>query len=86
MPNVFLKAYYSEMTDGSHTVRFLCGTDEEHARAVKAINADDNVVICFSQYVCSVDVDNLLYKPCLVKGEDKLKALGAHGLYEDDDD
>ena len=86
MPIVILKAYYSEMTDGSHTVRFLWGSEEEHAKLVKEVNADDRVEICLSQYVCAVDVDDLLYAPQPVKGVDKLKAAIAHGLHEDDDD
>lgn len=86
MPIVVLKAYYSELIDGSHTVRFLCGSEKEHARLVKEICGDDHVEICLSQYICSVDGDNLLYPPCPVKGEDKLKARVAHGLHEDDGD
>ena len=86
MPSFTLKAYYSEMTDGSHTVRFFCGPEEEHAKLVEEINADERVVICVSQYVCAADVDSLLYPPQLVKGEDKLRAAVAHGLHEDDDD
>ena len=86
MPIVILKAYYSELTDGSHTVRFLCGTEEEHARLVKEINADERVVICLSQYIGSVDGECLLCPPHPVKGEDKLKAKVAHGVHEDDDD
>lgn len=86
MPIVILKAYYSEMVDGSHTVRFLCGPEEEHSKLVKEINADERVEICLSQYVCAVGVDDLLCPPRPVKGEDKLKARVAHGLYEDDDD
>lgn len=86
MPIAILKAYYSEMTDGSHTVRFLCGSEEEHSKLVKEINADERVVICLSQYVCAADVDSLLYPPQPVKGEDKLRAAVAHGLHEDDDD
>ena len=86
MPIAILKAYYSEMTDGSHTVRFLCGPEEDHAKLEKEINADKRVKICLSQYVCAVDVDDLLYPPQPVKGEDKLKAAVAHGLHEDLDD
>ena len=86
MPIVILKAYYSEMTDGSHTVRFLCGSEEEHSKFVKKINSDERVEICLSQYVCAVDVDDLLYPPHPVKGEDKLKVRVAHGLHEDADD
>lgn len=86
MPICILKAYYSEMIDGSHTVRFLCGSEEEHAKLVKEISADDRVEICLSQYICAVDVDDLLYPPYPVKGADKLKAQVAHGLHEDDDD
>ena len=86
MPIAILKAYYSEMTDGSHTVRFLCGSAEEHVKFVTAINADKHVKICLAQYICAVDVDDLLYPPQPVKGEDKLKAAVAHGLHEDDDD
>lgn len=83
MPIVVLKAYYSEMIDGSHTVRFLCGSEEEHAKFVKEIDADERVEICLSQYICAVDVDDLLYPPQPVKGEGKLKARVAHGLHED---
>lgn len=86
MPIAILKAYYSEMTDGSHTVRFLCGSEEEHSKFVKEINADERVKICLSQYVCSADVDALLYPPQPVKGENELKAAVAHGLHEDDED
>lgn len=86
MPIAILKAYYSEMTDGSHTVRFLCGSEEEHSKLVKEINADERVKICLSQYVCSADVDDLLYPPQPVKGESELKAAVAHGLHEDDED
>lgn len=86
MPICILKAYYSEMTDGSHTVRFLCGSEDEHAKLVKEINADKRVEICLSQYVCAVDLDNLLCPPHPVKGEDKLKVRVAHCLHEDDDD
>lgn len=86
MPIVILKAYFSELIDGSHTVRFLCGSEEEHAKLVKEINADERVLICLSQYITSVDGDNLLSPPRPVKGEDKLKARVAHGLHEDDDD
>lgn len=86
MPIVFLKAYYSEMIDGSHNVRFLCGSEEEHAKLVKEIEADERVEICISQYISSVDVDDLLYPPQPVKGEAKLKAAVAHCLHEDDDD
>lgn len=86
MSYVFLKAYYSELTDGSHTVRFLCGTEEDHAEIVKKINADERVKICLSQYICSADVDDLLYPPRPVKGEDHLKAAIARGLHEDYDD
>ena len=86
MPIVTLKAYFSELTDGSHTVRFLCGPEAEHTKLEKEIVADERVVICLSQYICDVDVDDLLYPPRPVKGEDKLKAHVAHGLHEDDDD
>lgn len=86
MPIVTLKAYYSETIDGSHNVRFLCGSEEEHAKLVKSINADKRVEICLSQYICAVDIDDLLYPPQPVKGEAKLKAAIAHGLHEDDDD
>lgn len=86
MPIAILKAYFSEMIDGSHTVRFLCGPEEDHAKLEKEIIADDRVKICLSQYVCSADVDDLLCPPRPVKGEDKLKAAVAHGLHEDDDD
>ena len=86
MPICILKAYYSEMNDGSHTVRFLCGTEEEHAKLVKEINADECVNICLSQYICAVDIDDLLYPPQPVKGEDKLRAAVAQCLHEDDDD
>ena len=86
MPIVILKAYYSEMIDGSHTVRFFCGTEEEHAKIVKEINANERVVICLSQYVSSVDAESLLRPTYPVKGEDKLKGAVARGLHEDDDD
>lgn len=86
MPIAILKAYYSEMTDGSHTVRFFCGPEEEHAKLVKEINADERVKICLSQYICATDVDDLLYPPRPVKGEEKLKAAVAHSLHEDDDE
>ena len=86
MPIAILKAYYSEMTDGSYIVRFLCGSEEEHVKFVNQINADERVKICLSQYICAVDVDDLLYPPQPVKGEDKLKAAVAHGLHEDVDD
>lgn len=86
MPTVSLKAYFSEMIDGSHTVRFLCGSEEAHSKLVKKINADKRVKICLSQYVCSADVDDLLYPPQPVKGENHLKAAVAHGLHEDDED
>lgn len=86
MPIVILKAYYSELIDGSHTVRFLCGTEEEHVRLVKEINADERVEICLSQYISSFDGEGLLRPPYPVKGEGKLKAAVAHGLHEDDDD
>ena len=86
MPICILKAYFSEMIDGSHTVRFLCAPEEEHAKFVKEINADERVEICLSQYVCVVDVDDLLYPPHPVKGEGKLKAHIANILHEDDDD
>ena len=86
MSIAILKAYFSEMTDGSHTVRFLCGSEEDHAKLMKKINSDERVKICLSQYVCSADVDDLLYPPQPVKGEDKLRAAVAHGLHEDDDD
>lgn len=86
MPIFTLKAYYSELIDGSHTVRFFCGPEEEHAKLVKEINVDERVLICLSQFVCNVDVDSLLCPPYPVKGEDKLKARVAHGLHEDDDD
>lgn len=86
MPIVVLKAYFSELIDGSHTVRFLCGSEEEHAKLEKEINVDERVLICLSQYVCNVDLDDLLYPPHPVKGVDKLKARVAHGLHEDDDD
>lgn len=82
----FLKAYFSELIDGSHTVRFLCGSEEDHAKLEKEIDADERVLICLSQYVCNVDLDELLYPPRPVKGEDKLKARVSHGLHEDDDE
>lgn len=84
--SITLRAYYCELVDGSHTVRFLCGSEKDHVEAEKNINADENVEICLSQYICAVDVDNLLYPPSPVKGEGKLKARVAHGLHEDDDD
>lgn len=86
MPIVILKAYYSELIDGSHTVRFLCGSEAEHVKLEKQIVADERVVICLSQYICSVDGESLLCPPYPVKGEDKLKAAVSHGLHEDDED
>ena len=86
MPICILKAYYSEMIDGSHTVRFLCGPEEDHDKLETEIIDNDRVKICLSQYICSVDVDDLLYPPQPVKGEDKLKAAVCHGLHEDVDD
>lgn len=86
MPIFTLKAYYSELIDGSHTVRFLCGSEEDHAKLEEEINVDERVLICLSQYISSVDGESLLRPPYPVKGEDKLKARVTHGLYEDDDD
>lgn len=85
MPIVILKAYYSELVDGSHTVRFFCGSEEDHAKFEKEIDVDESVVICLSQYICAVDVDDLIFPPQPVKGETKLKTAIAHGLHEDDD-
>lgn len=83
---ITLRAYYCELVDGSHTVRFLCGSAKDHLKLENEIVVDENVEICLSQYICAVDVDNLINPPYPVKGEDKLKARVAHGLHEDDDD
>ena len=86
MPICILKAYFFEMIDGSHNVRFFCGSEEGHAKFVAEIDADESVEICLSQYICAVDVDDLIVPPQPVKGEGKLKAAVAHGLHEDDDE
>lgn len=84
MPNVILKAYFSELTDGEHTVRFVCGSEEEHERFEKDVRANDSVEICLSQYICTVGVDDLLCPPQPVKGEEKLKERVNRGLHDDD--
>lgn len=84
MPIVFLKAYFCEKVDGEHTVRFICGPEDEHKLFEKAICDDDSVEICLAQYICSVDVDDLLYPPRPIKGEVKLKERVAHGLHRND--
>ena len=80
MPVVVLKAYFCEKVDGEHTVRFLVGTLEEHELFEKQIFDDSDVVIALSQYICCVDVDDVLFPPRPLKGEKELKKRVESGI------
>lgn len=84
MPICILKAYFCESFEGERTVRFVCGPEEDHERMEKAIVSEDDVEICLAQFICAVDVNELLYPPQPIKGEEKLKERLARGLHIDE--